>query len=947
MNKNIDHKILNKTVILATLLILTFAVGCWAEPDVSVRLEAEKMDLIGYIIENNSAASKGKCVKQDLDEGIYGSASARFSGPSGFYDLKVAYFEESDGLSRYKLAIDGKWVDIWTASRDLNNDGAGKDNLVTREYQWIKIKQNDLISIYGTKDQGEFARLDYLELVSSSEQHEIKPVPKSYSTLEEPLRFNIDQQGFVRNWYRCGPVIKPYHEAKGDEKQSRIKVIANTKPLIVPPDKDQFERIIPQGEAWDLYASGRNIFVESYNFYHNLAIIDLYGLTDLIVQERLRVKARLWSTRGAVDLWNNGRHLARRVGSGTSINFYEFDLLLEPGINRIMIRELDLGARNTPQLFGLQLLTGRGKVQVSLPGDPERIKTFFEAEKWLYSINYNPAGYLEAGTPLLQSAAIRAGSEKRNWQPGQRSILLKDLTTKPFNMKVIVNLDNGALTRSIEIPGNSPLQAANFNEVAPHREEYLRLLAENLRKSENASALLIRRLFNEWKSNDSKTLEKVLAKIDSRADCSDFELAAILRFYLIGNPTEAEKSRIRKTALNFRYWSDEKGSDAMAMGSENHSILFHGNQLITGLLFPEDLFSRSGRKGKEQVLVAKERINTWFEKVERDGFTEFLSNSYVPVTMGALLNLVDYANDLEIESRASRLVDNIFRQLAEHCFDGVTSGPQGRVYRAGVLYPHRGGTQALLAYATPQVNLSLNSWVVFLAISKYRIPTDLDELIINQVEKTYPQGGTDITLTKTRNYIISSVALPPLSKGKGYIPGTNGHQEHLWEAALDGATRIFVNHPGASYEASESRPAYWNGNGILPALRQQGKIIAEIFNIPNNYPFQFTHAHWPSDQLDQAVKEGNWLFGRKGESYAALWCSGPLEASGDIVVCRELRCNDSKVSWLCIVSAKGENGDFQSFISRCRSLNPVFDKEKTVLAYGGQIQLTWEVSRKS
>ena len=58
------------------------------------------------------------------------------------------------------------------------------------------------------------------------------------------------------------------------------------------------------------------------------------------------------------------------------------------------------------------------------------------------------------------------------------------------------------------------------------------------------------------------------------------------------------------------------------------------------------------------------------------GFDEFLSADYMCVTMGALLNVVDFAPEEE-SAQASALLDRLFHSFACHCFQGEIIAPQG------------------------------------------------------------------------------------------------------------------------------------------------------------------------------------------------------------------------------------------------------------------------------
>jgi hypothetical protein len=905
----------------------------------TLRIEAEKMVLSGFGIGSNAAASQGKFIQNTGNDITYAVATAAFPGESGFYDIKVYYFDETDGESRFKISIAGKWLDSWIAAQDLDDDAPTVNTLTSRIIPGVNIKNGAEIKLFGARDQGEYARVDCLEFIPRSVTAPVQPTAGG----EEAVLFRPDEAGYLRHWLTLGPVTSLYKTERGTESQSREEVLRTVKPPFTIPEAGQFERMTQLGEAWEPRMMGRNIFVENYRFYYNLTIADLYGMTHLMLEKPLTVKARLWSTRGAADLWLNGRHLVRRTSNSNTIGYIAIDLPLVAGTNRIVIRELDLGARNTPQLFGLQLLTGSDQVAIELPGDQKQLALFYRAEEWLYNIRFDSSGELRADAPPPVKVVIREGKTRAVWSAGQGNFSFQTWpeVVKPFKPRLSISLEDYFLSRRLELPQFDPVQFPGSGSVSAHRAEYLRLLSANTQDNNTVYGLILRSALKQSKANDAGLLKHVLAGIDSRADTSDFQLAGALRLYKMGGLSPEAREQVRKTVLNFRYWSDEKGTDGMSMGSENHRLLFHSGQLIAGQLFPGDSFARSGRKGQEQARIARERIQGWLDQVEQEGFSEFLSNSYMPVTMGALLNIVDYADDAELRERASRAMDLMLRQIAEHSFDGVTSGPQGRIYRAGVLYPNRGGTQAILSYVTPKALLALNPWLSFLATSTYQIPEGLDVLVATPVERKYRQGGTEIFLKKTPDYIIHSVALPPPQGGKEYLPGKYGGQQHLWEAALGGRVRILVTHPGASYEASESRPAYWNGNGILPTLQQKGNVIMEIFNIPADYPIQFTHAHWPADQLNETRLEGNWLFGRKGEGYVALWCSSKLTASGDILAGREFRAYGGKVAWLCIVSSKAERGDFSAFIKQCLTRGPRFDAGSMTLFLDNKAALTW------
>src|SRR5260370_3718407 len=85
------------------------------------RIEAEAMRLQGYRVADVTpweAASGGKAVTcSERTEPC--SAGFRYEGEPGWYDLRIQYFDQSNGASRFRLFVAGQMVAEWTASDSL------------------------------------------------------------------------------------------------------------------------------------------------------------------------------------------------------------------------------------------------------------------------------------------------------------------------------------------------------------------------------------------------------------------------------------------------------------------------------------------------------------------------------------------------------------------------------------------------------------------------------------------------------------------------------------------------------------------------------------------------------------------------------------------------------------------------------------------------------------
>jgi alpha-glucuronidase len=128
------------------------------------RFEAESMTLEGYIIKQVvpwEAASGGEAVACAEDKC---TASFRYDRQPGLYTLYVRYFDQNDGVSRFRLWVAGQMIDEWTAADHLPTrkiDGTSSTRHVIDD---VTLRPGDEIRIEGVPDRGELAALDYVEI---------------------------------------------------------------------------------------------------------------------------------------------------------------------------------------------------------------------------------------------------------------------------------------------------------------------------------------------------------------------------------------------------------------------------------------------------------------------------------------------------------------------------------------------------------------------------------------------------------------------------------------------------------------------------------------------------------------------------------------------------------------------------------------------------------------
>ena len=104
----------------------------------------------------------------------------------------------------------------------------------------------------------------------------------------------------------------------------------------------------------------------------------------------------------------------------------------------------------------------------------------------------------------------------------------------------------------------------------------------------------------------------------------------------------------------------------MCYWSENHQILFASAEYLIGQLYPENVFPSSGLTGRQHMEKARLRMLDWFEMRWNYGFIEYYSGVYYKEDVGALINVIDYADDEElvIVTRLSDPLENAKLEIA-------------------------------------------------------------------------------------------------------------------------------------------------------------------------------------------------------------------------------------------------------------------------------------------
>ncbi|MGH0053817.1 MAG: hypothetical protein ACQ5SW_10550 [Sphaerochaetaceae bacterium] len=420
-------------------------------------------------------------------------------------------------------------------------------------------------------------------------------------------------------------------------------------------------------------------------------------------------------------------------------------------------------------------------------------------------------------------------------------------------------------------------------------------------------------------------LRRQIAFINRRSDCSDFYLSYfphILRTFS-DHPfvTQELKDEMESCLINFRYWHDEPGDDAMWFYSENHALMFHVCQLLAGELYPDAIFTNSGMTGLEMQEKAIGLLTTWFDTFFTIGFTEWNSPPYLPIDALGFASLYAQTTHEQMKEQAKKAMDYIYYLLAVYSFDGIFSTTAGRTYPKE-LFGNNSNCPSFINWIGWGIGNTSHAGkgVTALCFSDYQAPEEYRSYIhvpagkalLSQSTHGY-QGHADVYAYKTAYSLLSSA--------NNFRVGERGFQENPIHLLFSATEQLWVNHPGEHALFGHARPSYWAGNGTLPRVNQVENFASVAFSLDPAHPVDFTHLYLPVGEFAEFTQRGSWLFVRSHQGgYGAVYCSNPLEmVSYGPNKDREFIAQGRQVLYLLRVGSVSSFGSFEAFIKAIES----------------------------
>ena len=751
----------------------------------------------------------------------------------------------------------------------------------------------------------------------------------------------------------------------------------------VPPYLDMSEytageniTLFGQENFLNLYVPFGNVRMETSGFYYTPTFLRSYSYTLLEADEEATAEFELM-TCGGLTLWVNGQLITDFTPfTRNMVKHTQVSVLLKKGINQLLICLDDLAERDTDYYFSIRKIN-QSPLSVLVPvSDQTDPNILYCMERMLEQIYFEKEAYCSETValqmhnyltfPIEFEMIITPGefiekmqnqeelTNRRSYclEPEQKTVkLLHSDEMRPGYYYFIVVLKHNNITMKRKI-GNQLV-----------REDFLEIQEHDLqkRKADCIDTILDYGVDNVYKAalllHKKEKVDKAqgiiwseIKGVKARKDCSDFHFIIILFIYrTYHNLLSSQlKEEIEETAVNYRYWIDEPGDDVMWFFSENHALLFHTCQYLSGSYFTNRIFKNSGKTGAKQKKDAMNLLNQWFENFFKEFITEWNSSAYIPVDilgLGTLYQLTE--KESELHEKAKRALDLIFFSLCINEHKGAVMTSFGRTYEKEIKGAYNAGTTSLLHlnYQTGiknRASIALISLILsdYEAPAKYKAYTRLtgNKELIHQNTQGFSQH-VNLYLYKNTDVLLSTAV--------GFKPNAKGYQEHIVSAVIDETAQVFINHPGESHPYGSGRPNFWAGNGILPMAMQFENTAVIKFDINPSHRIDYTHAYIPLSEFSQYRGNTHAIVLEKDGGYIGVKAFNGLEIQ-EMGPCRhrEFISRGRQNVWVIKVARNKDYENLEAFLQTFCQINIDMNEDKEVTVSENE-NTTYFIDRKN
>lgn len=776
--------------------------------------------------------------------------------------------------------------------------------------------------------------------------------------------------GYVHHWLTIGPLTNPVtnlEQFDADNPKPQIAKRLYKTESGIDQNPLELDQVTPHGSeqkfTWQMVTCDVDHFIDYTDFYHTCHHLQSWAYTAIDSPTAQTATCTL-TTNGPADLWINEQHVHRQNHFAHQLpQSVSFECVLEKGQNHLLVRFEGVAIRECPNVMALHVAGDDLTVQIPSTVQPVKTRQALEETFARAQIDRNVFvhdDYIEvrwpANDPCTRNICLRLQAPNGRIYSEQHTDgkTIRDTRTGrayqfnegPHSLILMPHPDDyyvRGLKVQREIPITTVRNGYSSEPYGTIQERRIEALRDAANRNSGLYSQIAKMVLGQWPQIKSKPILASIDKANHRADCADFDMVGLLgmvgRFWDHEAFPDTLREPLRECILNFKYWIDEPGDDAMCYWSENHQILFHACEVMAGQLFEDERFSNSGMTGAEHVEKGERMALSWLQKRANGGFREWDSNTYFEEDVLALTHLIDFAASDEVAELAAIVLDKIFLSLALNSFKGVFGSTHGRSYTAYIKGGYLEATAGLSRFLWGMgiFNGRILGTVSLACCDNYSFPLIIEQIATDLPEQMWSreqhageleawsdqeEGKWSVNKVtyKTPDYMLCSA--------QDYRPGEAGYQQHIWQATFDPDAVVFVNNPACVSEDNSHRPGFWHGNVTLPRTAQWKDVLVSIHNAPDDDWMGFTHAYFPTYAFDKWKVKDNWGIAQVGDGYIAITAANGLEliTTGNNAQ-REIRSGGKQNTWICMMGRKALDGSFHEFTKKILSLDVTLEPQ--------------------
>lgn len=332
--------------------------------------------------------------------------------------------------------------------------------------------------------------------------------------------------------------------------------------------------------------------------------------------------------------------------------------------------------------------------------------------------------------------------------------------------------------------------------------------------------------------------------------------------------------------------------------TENHWCMYYVSLYLAAEQWPDLPGSEwfNGKTSEENLAESRAYILHWVDITTTIGQGEFDSPDYLPEYMIPMLLLADFAKDPDMRTIGNMMADYLLADFAVEHLDGQYVGGFSRITEPGVFEPLRSNSSAYAYLYFGTGVTSTSGWILFPALSDYRLPEILFHIAIDRDHpyvhkerkrvRNVIRYGEEINppvykyTYMTRDYALGSLQggiLQPIQQQTWSLRLTAGHPHtavfglHPYWSGFE--LRMFFPQRKKTLVAdvvpsktTYNQPGKWTGGSPYERTFQYKNTLIVLYDIPEGTDSEHISGFFPKTLDEIIIDESGWIAARAGNT---------------------------------------------------------------------------------